>query len=39
MVVTASHVCERCGGKGTVWTGRERIVCPRCNGSGSGLSR
>lgn len=34
-----SHVCPVCGGKGTVWTGKARVVCPRCGGTGSGLAR
>lgn len=30
-------ICHDCGGKGTVWTGGERITCRRCKGTGKRL--
>jgi hypothetical protein len=39
--MTTCHVCDVCGGKGTIWRRdiRANVPCPRCHGSGSGLTR
>jgi DnaJ-class molecular chaperone len=37
--MSRNGICPRCGGKGSTWTGKERITCTRCNGTGSGLTK
>ena len=37
--MSRNGICTRCGGKGTIWTGKAVVPCTVCGGTGSGLKR